>query len=59
MLFFHPAVWLVSRRVSAERENACDDLVVTGYVPDVTPYLTGCRVSMTCTAGISVQVSLT
>lgn len=28
MLFFHPAVWWVSRRVSAERENACDDLVL-------------------------------
>src|ERR1700722_5727965 len=28
LLFFHPAVWYVSRRVSAERENACDDLVV-------------------------------
>src|SRR5262249_34918008 len=25
---------------------ACDDLVVTGYVPDVTPYLNGCRVSI-------------
>ncbi len=28
MLFFHPAVWWVSRRVSVERENACDDLVL-------------------------------
>ncbi|MBN2580685.1 MAG: PD40 domain-containing protein [Pirellulales bacterium] len=28
LLFFHPAVWWVSRRVSAERENACDDLVL-------------------------------
>ncbi len=28
MLFFHPGVWWVSRRVSAERENACDDLVL-------------------------------
>jgi len=27
-LFFHPAVWYVSRRIDAERENACDDLVV-------------------------------
>jgi beta-lactamase regulating signal transducer with metallopeptidase domain len=31
-LFFHPAVWYVSQRVSVERENACDDLVVaTGH----------------------------
>lgn len=31
-LFFHPAVWCVSRQLSLERENCCDDLVVqTGY----------------------------
>jgi beta-lactamase regulating signal transducer with metallopeptidase domain len=28
-LFFHPAVWYVSRRVSVERENACDDSVLS------------------------------
>jgi type II secretory pathway component GspD/PulD (secretin)/beta-lactamase regulating signal transducer with metallopeptidase domain len=28
VLFFHPAVWWVSRRVSLERENACDDAVL-------------------------------
>lgn len=28
VLFFHPAVWWVSRRVSLERECACDDLVL-------------------------------
>jgi beta-lactamase regulating signal transducer with metallopeptidase domain len=28
-LFFHPAVWYVSRRVSIEREHACDDFVVS------------------------------
>ena len=28
LLFFHPAVWWLSRQISAERENACDDLVV-------------------------------
>ncbi len=27
--FFHPAVWWLSRRIRAERENCCDDLVVT------------------------------
>lgn len=31
-LFFHPAVWLVSRRASLERENIADDIVVaTGW----------------------------
>ncbi len=28
LLFFHPAVWYVSRQMSIERENCCDDLVV-------------------------------
>ena len=28
VLFFHPAVWFVSRRVSVERENAADDMVL-------------------------------
>lgn len=27
-LFFHPAVWYVSRRISSERENCCDDFVL-------------------------------
>jgi len=27
-LFFHPAVWLVSRRIRAEREHCCDDVAV-------------------------------
>jgi beta-lactamase regulating signal transducer with metallopeptidase domain len=28
LLFYHPAVWWVSRRIRIERENACDDLAV-------------------------------
>jgi len=28
ILFFHPAVWYVSRRLNVERERCCDDLVV-------------------------------
>jgi protocatechuate 3,4-dioxygenase beta subunit len=32
VLFFHPAVWYVSRQLSFERENCCDDAVVqAGY----------------------------
>jgi len=32
--FFHPAVWYVSRRVTIERENCCDDLVLSaGWKP--------------------------
>lgn len=33
VLFFHPAVWIVSRRVSSERENATDDEVVAAGCP--------------------------
>ena len=28
LLFFHPAVWWISRRVRIEREHCCDDLTV-------------------------------
>jgi beta-lactamase regulating signal transducer with metallopeptidase domain/WD40 repeat protein len=28
LLFFHPAVWFVSRRISIEREHAADDMVL-------------------------------
>ncbi len=28
LLFYHPAVWWVSKQVRAEREHCCDDLVV-------------------------------
>jgi beta-lactamase regulating signal transducer with metallopeptidase domain len=28
LLFYHPAVWWVSRRVRIERENCCDDLAI-------------------------------
>ena len=28
LLFFHPAVWYVSRQITIERENCCDDVVL-------------------------------
>lgn len=28
LLFYHPAVWWIGRRIRIERENACDDLAV-------------------------------
>ena len=31
LLFYHPAVWWVSRRVREEREHCCDDLVVAVF----------------------------
>ena len=38
---------IVGSKVPANvRALAAEDFVVTGYVPDVTPYFTGCRVSI-------------
>lgn len=33
VLFFHPAVWYISRRINYERENASDDLVLNAGFP--------------------------
>ena len=40
---------------------AADDLVITGYVPDITPYLDGCRVSISPLrygAGVKGKINL-
>lgn len=37
LLFYHPAVWWMSRRVRQTREHCCDDLAVTIY-PDKAAY---------------------
>ena len=29
LMFYHPAVWWISKRIRAERENCCDDLAVS------------------------------
>lgn len=36
VLFFHPAVWFVSRRVRDEREHCCDDLAVQACIDRLT-----------------------
>ena len=38
VLFYHPAVWWVSRRIRVERENACDDLAVAAIGNDAAAY---------------------
>jgi beta-lactamase regulating signal transducer with metallopeptidase domain/thiol-disulfide isomerase/thioredoxin/uncharacterized GH25 family protein len=38
LLFYHPAVWWVSSKVRAERENCCDDLAV-GIAADRAIYV--------------------
>jgi beta-lactamase regulating signal transducer with metallopeptidase domain len=42
VLFYHPAVWWVSRRIRLERENCCDDMAVElcGNVVDYARALT-------------------
>jgi bla regulator protein blaR1 len=37
LLFYHPAVWWVSRHIRREREHCCDDLAVQ-YTGDVRAY---------------------
>ncbi len=38
LLFFHPAMWWISRRICAEREHACDDLAVSALGGDRVSY---------------------
>jgi beta-lactamase regulating signal transducer with metallopeptidase domain len=38
LLFYHPAVWWVSRRIRLEREHCCDDLAVETCGGDVLGY---------------------
>jgi len=38
LLFYHPAVWWVSRIIRAEREYCCDDLAVAALGDDVLTY---------------------
>src|SRR5256884_83061 len=42
LLFYHPAVWWVSQRIRAERENCCDDeaIVICGDVVNYARALT-------------------
>jgi beta-lactamase regulating signal transducer with metallopeptidase domain len=50
LLFFHPAVWWLSRRVSLERENACDDLVLRADCPPLKYADALLRVAELCAA---------
>jgi glycosyltransferase involved in cell wall biosynthesis len=54
--------YIVGSKVPATiRALAADDLVVTGYVPDVAPFFTGCRISIAPLrygAGVKGKVNL-
>ena len=51
LLFFHPVVWWISRRISAEREVCCDDLVVTSGCEPVRYAGALLRVAELCAVG--------
>ncbi len=38
VLFYHPAVWFISRRIRIERENCCDDVTLAACGGDRTLY---------------------
>ncbi len=57
LLFFHPVVWLLSRRLSAEREICCDDLVIRSGRQPMNYAGALLRMAELC-AGISPQNSL-
>src|SRR4029453_10768035 len=51
VLFFHPAVWFVSRRLEAEREHCCDDAVVRAVGRPIVYAQSLVRVAELCRAG--------
>ena len=50
LLFFHPAVWYVSRCLSNERESCCDDLVVSSGIDRLSYAGALLRVAELCAA---------
>jgi beta-lactamase regulating signal transducer with metallopeptidase domain len=57
LLFYHPAVWWVSRRIRAERENCCDDLAVA-VCGDAVVYARALLELETMAAGRAPQMAL-
>lgn len=57
VLFFHPAVWYVSRQASIERERACDDFVVSAGWRKIEYAAALVRMAELCTASPSVAAA--
>lgn len=51
VLFFHPAVWSISHRISREREHCCDDFVITSGCPRTEYAEALVRMAELCLAG--------
>jgi serine protease AprX len=58
LLFYHPAVWWISRRIRVERENCCDDAAVLacGSKVDYAEALTRIE-RRRCAAGLAIAVT--
>ncbi len=48
VLFFHPVVWWISRQISNERENCCDDVAAASGVGRVEYALSLLRIAELC-----------
>ena len=48
LLFFHPVVWWISRQISNERENCCDDVAAASGVGRVEYALSLLRIAELC-----------
>lgn len=55
MLFFHPAVWYISRQMSAEREACCDDLVVSAGCAPLDYASALLRMAELCVTPVSID----
>ena len=62
--FYHPAVWWVSAKIRAERENCCDDLAVSvvgnrlhyaGALTEMEQIRAGCGLAVAATGGSLFQ----
>ncbi len=51
-LFFHPAVWYLSRQASAEREHCCDDLAVAAGMGRLEYAASLVRLAELCSAAL-------
>ena len=59
LLFHHPAVWWISRRIRAERENCCDDLAIAACGSPLQYARALTRLEELRTDGLSLAVAAT
>ncbi len=59
LFFYHPAVWIISAKVRAERENSCDNIAVdaTGNKIEYIKTLAALQIKQTEHAGLAMAFS--